>query len=196
MSLVSNPGQGGMKTGTGMAKDRKEADMLQYLKEHVAYERTMLGYTYARLHDTALGTGWNVVYESFGIHARNLYDFLRKEGKTQTTFRADDYVKNWPKPKALLIFNEFDVFLFHMSTVRAERQKMNLGRLQQIGTWLDIQWANWVGKLPSSYKDILNNGPVCATPLVLQAGVTQATACTMFATASTTSGVQSRCLDL
>jgi hypothetical protein len=177
-----------MKTGTGMAKDRKEAGMLQYRKEHVAYERTMLGYTYARLHDTAPGMGWNVVYESFGIHARNLYDFLRKEGKTQTTFRADDYVKNWPKPKALLSVNEFDVFLFHMSTARANRQKMNLERLQQIGTWLDIQWANWVRRLSSPYGHVLNHSPVCATPLVLQADITQATACTIFAMASTTSG--------
>jgi hypothetical protein len=94
-----------------MAKEKNEAEMLRYLEEHVAYERTMLGYTYARLHDTAPGVGWNVVYESFGIHARNLYDFFRNEGKTQTPFRADDYVDSWPKPNALLSFNELDVFL-------------------------------------------------------------------------------------
>ncbi len=171
-----------------MAKEKNEAEMLRYLEEHVAYERTMLGYTYARLHDTAPGVGWNVVYESFGIHARNLYDFLRNEGKTQTTFRADDYVDSWPKPNALLSFNELDVFLFHMSTGRAERQKLNLQRLQQLGAWLDDAWAKWVRRLPDPYARNLNQGPVCATPLLLQAGVTQATACTMFTAVSTTSG--------
>jgi len=103
-----------------MATEKKEAEMLRYLREHVTYERTMLGFTY----DTVPGVAWSVVYESFDIHARNLYDFFRNEGKTQTTFRAADYVDSWPKPKPLLSFNELDVFLFHMSTGRAEREKL------------------------------------------------------------------------
>ena len=48
-----------------MATEERNPEMLQYLREHVAYERTMLGYTYARLHDTVPGIAWNVVYESF-----------------------------------------------------------------------------------------------------------------------------------
>lgn len=79
--------------------------------------------------------------ESLGIHARNLYDFFRNEGKTQTTFRADDYVDSWRKPNAFFSFNELDVFLFHMSAGRAEYQKLSLERLQQLGAWLDNIWA-------------------------------------------------------
>src|SRR5260370_30872325 len=100
-----------------MAAEKNEAEMLRYLREHVTYERTMLGFTYARLHDTVPGVAWNVVYESFGIHARNLYGFFRNEGKTQTTFRADDYVDSWPKPKPLLSFNDLACFLFLTSPV-------------------------------------------------------------------------------
>lgn len=66
--------------------------MIRYLADHVAYECEMLRHTYTRLHDTAPGLDWNVIYESFGIHARNLYDFFRNEGNAQTTFRAGDYV--------------------------------------------------------------------------------------------------------
>lgn len=52
-----------------MVKEKNKVEMFRYLEEHVAYERTMLGYTYVRLHDTAPGVGWNVVYRIFG-HSR------------------------------------------------------------------------------------------------------------------------------
>jgi hypothetical protein len=45
-----------------MATEEANPEMLQYLREHVAYERAMLGYTYARLHDTAPSIDWNVVF--------------------------------------------------------------------------------------------------------------------------------------
>ena len=166
-----------------MATEEGDPEMLQYLKEHVAYERTMLGYTYARLHDTAPGIAWYVVYESFGIHARNLYDFLRNKGNN-TTFCAADYVPSWTKAKPFLDFNELDVFLFHMSTKRAQHERMNLGLLQKLGTWLDDEWAKWVRRLPEPYKGILSTDAVCPMSLTLQAGVSQETACSAFSTAS------------
>ncbi len=171
-----------------MATEDGHPEMLRYLREHVAYERTMLGYTYARLHDTAPGIAWNVVYESFGIHARNLYDFLRNDGNN-TTFRADDYIASWPKAKPFLSFNELDAFLFHMSTKRAQYEKMNLGLLQNLGIWLDENWAKWVSRLPKPYTGILSPDAVCSMPLTLMAGVSQATACSAFSAMSTTIGV-------
>lgn len=165
-----------------MAKDEEEK--LQYLKEHVTYERTMLGYTYARLHDTAPGIGWNVVYESFGIHARNLYDFLRNDGSGGTTFRANDYVANWRSPDYFASFNVLDYFVFHMSSRRTSYAKLTLEQLQQLGLWLNTEWANWVGRLPSPYNEIVTPEPICKSP-TLQAGVTSATACTTFSFTST-----------
>lgn len=156
---------------------------LAYLKEHVAYERRMLGYTFGMLSSTAPGDAWNAIYESFGIHARNLYDFLRNGGKPQTTFRADDYVPSRKMPPGLLTFNELDTFLFHMSTGRAEREKLNMARLTQLGAWIDMYWEEWVDLLPEPFAGILSKEPVCY-PRNRELGVTDATACTVF-TAST-----------
>lgn len=170
-----------------MAKDEEEK--LHYLKEHVTYERTMLGYTYARLHDTAPGVGWNVVYESFGIHARNLYDFLRNGGTGGNTFRADDYVLHWPKAEHSPSFNVLDSFVFHMSARRNNQAKLTLEQLQQLASWLNTEWVNWVGRLPSPYNEIVTPDPICITP-ALQAGVTRATACTTFSFTSTTNAAE------
>ena len=169
-----------------MARKKQGPDKLQYLKEHVAYERTMLGYTYARLHDTPEPISWNVVYESFGIHARNLYHFFRNEGLAGNHFKAGDYVNGWSPSKPLHSFTKLNAFLFHMSTDRTVHEKMNLARLQQLGSWLDTEWVKWAAKLPSPYREIVTHDPVCITPLVLQAGVTLATACTTFSSTNTT----------
>ena len=125
----------------------------------------------------------------FGIHARNLYHFLRNDGKN-STFRADDYVASWPKATAFLDFNELDVFLFHMSTKRGQHEKLDLRLLQKLGTWLDDEWAKWVSQLPKPYSGILSENAVCSMSLTLTAGVSQATACSAFTATSTTMGVR------
>jgi hypothetical protein len=161
-----------------MAKSGDTEDKLKYLREHVAYEREMLEFTYARLHKTEPGKEWNMAYESFAVHARNLYDFLRNEGKRQTNFRADDYVEGWGL-SAFTLFNDLDIFVFHMAASREEREKLNLQILRKLGAWLDQQWAVWVGRLPQEYNGILSSNAVCDPALKLEAGVTLATACTV-----------------
>ncbi len=151
--------------------------LVDYLTDHVKYERDMLGYTFRAMHATPPGPNWNVVFESFGLHARNLYDFLRHEGKKTNTFRADDYVPGRPKPQALSLFNDLDAFLCHMSAGRAERAKLTLERLYSLGEWLDREWSKWVNSLPSPFNDRLDPSPVCE-PVTLEHDVTPSTACT------------------
>lgn len=167
-----------------MATEIGNPEKIRYLREHLAYEREMLKYTFARLHDTQPGIAWNVVYESFGIHARNLYDFFRNEGKKGNTFRADYYVEGWGRAPSFLGFNKLDSFLFHMSTYRADHEKLDLGTLQMLGKWIDIQWASWVSQLHTDYSGILDADPVCAPPSELGEGISQSTACTALTTVS------------
>lgn len=155
-----------------------------YLEEHLVYERTMLAYTFERLHDAPPGPSWNMVYESFGIHARNLYQFLRNAEGARSDFRAHDYVQNLPTPAAFGNFNtDINAFVFHLSTGRVKRPKLKLQELQKLGGWLDKHWKAWVDALPEDYAGVLDPHPVCG-PRVLEMGVTPLTACTAV-TAST-----------
>ncbi len=163
------------------AFDQDEA--LAYLTEHLAYERQMLGYTFARLHDTEPGLAWNAVYESFSIHARNIYDFLRHEGGNKTNFRADQFVVGHRKPNHLAVFNDLDVYAFHLSMKRDVSSKPDLSRLTMMGAWLDKHWASWVNLLPEPFAGRTDKTALCR-PREMQCGVTQATACSVV-TAST-----------
>jgi len=167
-----------------MVKTKDEAAMLKYLGEHIKYERDMLAFCYAKLHNTRPGLEWNAFYEAFGIHARNIYNFLRNDGGTTTTFRADQYVQSWKRPGPLLKFNGLDLFLFHMSKSRLEHAKLDLQRLKELGKWLDDEWAKWVGALSGPYAAILKTDPVCPANLTLDVGVTLNTACVAITTSS------------
>lgn len=138
----------------------------------------MLGYTFARLHDTPEGLGWNMVYESFGIHARVLYDFLQNKGQKGNDFRADKYTDRWTPSNANLAFNDLNTFVAHLSEKREVRPKLTLSKLQELGAWLDKEWARWVETLPEGVAPRPGAAPVCVPPKVLLNGVTLATACT------------------
>jgi hypothetical protein len=115
-----------------VTKKKDEASLRAYLSDHLQYERWMLGEAFRELHTTPTGPRWNMVFESFCVHARNLYDFLRHEGKRANTYRADDYALDRTKLVAELAFNELDKFLFHMSADRLERAKLDLAQLQML----------------------------------------------------------------
>jgi len=170
----------------------QEEDLIAYLNEHIRYEREMLGYYFKEMHETSPGLRWNMVFESFCIHARNLYDFLRHEGGKTTSIRADSYVPGRAKPNANVDFNKLDTFLFHMSKGRIEKKKVDLAEVQALGKWLDDQWSIWVSSLKEPYAALVDNKPIC-TPRLLTAGVTNATACTYFTipNSTTTTGSSS-----
>ncbi len=96
------------------------------------------------------------------------------------------------KPEANLAFNKLDTFLFHMSTGRIDKEKVDLGEVQALGKWLDEQWSNWVSSLKKSYAALVDTKPVCA-PRLFAAGVSKATACTYFivSNSETTTGSSS-----
>jgi len=63
-----------------------EPEKLAYLEEHVSYEVVMLNYTFMRLLTLRPSTpeeqlDCNAFLESFGVHARNLVDFLSEKSR-------------------------------------------------------------------------------------------------------------------
>ena len=150
-----------------MPKHNNETEISKFLQEHITYERIMLGHTYIKIHSAICQLDWNAYYESFCVHARNLYDFLRNEGSNNTFF-AGKYVSGWQKPQHDDRFNKLDSFIFHMSQNRLEKQKPNTENLQFIGKWIDKHWQIWHAKLNDPYKALISSDPVCVdVPAIL-----------------------------
>lgn len=147
-----------------MTKEKHTSDLKAYLEEHLAYERRMLTFTFEMLFQTD-GPRWCAVFESFGIHARNLYDFLRHEGKATTTIRAVDYVPNRKKSEALATIDaKMNSSLFHLSTSRLENKPVTVADAVVIGSWIDREWQAWAAQLPESFRALVDTEPACLLP--------------------------------
>ncbi len=152
-----------------------DAEKLAFLRDHLAYERQMLGYAYAQMHAMGAGLAWNVHYESFAVHARNLYDFLRNDTRSGN-YNAYHFVPDWKPPTYDLLFNGLDPFVFHLGMKRSGLVKLNLAGLGLLGTWLDGHWADWVNRLPEPFAGAISPAPACPV-IVPTGGATPATAC-------------------
>jgi hypothetical protein len=75
-------------TENGMSSNEEKKE---YLSEHLFYELLMLRYTAMQLKEVREQLAWNSFFESFGVHARNLYDFARNE-RDSRNFKASDFV--------------------------------------------------------------------------------------------------------
>lgn len=165
-----------------MAKHKSNEDLESYLREHLKYERDMLRFTYDMLFQ-AKGYRWCAFFESFGLHARNLYDFLRHEGNAANTVRADDYVKGRKKPDASNIDVTMNRSLFHLSTSRLSKDPLNMDDAAVIGSWIDREWAIWVQQLREPFNKWADLQPACLHP----AAATSAISATNYVT-TTSSG--------
>ena len=143
-----------------MAKQKSPEDLKAYLAEHLTYERDMLRFTYSMLFQMN-GLRWCAMFESFGLHARNLYDFLRHEGQAGNTVRACDFVEGHKKPQHSNIDKKMNESFFHLSTLRLENTAINLPDAIEIGSWIDREWANWAAQLSETFKGFVDTSPAC-----------------------------------
>jgi len=65
---------------------------MEYMEEHIPYELLMLRHTYQQMKSSNNQLDWNAFFESFCLHARNLYKFLRND-RVNTTFVAVDFTE-------------------------------------------------------------------------------------------------------
>lgn len=150
-----------------------EAELIEALDDHLAYERDMLGHTYTIIQTTQNQAEWNAHFESFCVHARNLYDFLRSDGK-QGAFKARDYLPGH-KPAACLAFNDIDTGILHVTNHRTRKQKIDLEQANRLAHWIDREWARWCGALPTKYSAHVKSDPVCKNVQVRVSGLQSAT---------------------
>jgi hypothetical protein len=154
-----------------------DQDKLKFLEEHLRYEYEMFDYSLSKLYCTGDPLGWNAFYESFAIHARNLYDFFRNEGGGNN-FKARDFANDYVRPSANAKFNRLDPSVFHLGKQRTgEDQKLSMQDLVDLAKWISTQHGRWHQKLDEKFK-----GKVCReigkVQYIFSNGVTVSTACT------------------
>ena len=76
-----------------------ESDRLQaYLEDHLAYEVLMLRHALTKITTFQHPLEWNAYFESFVVHARNLYAFLTNDDDSRT-FKARDFINGFQSQK-------------------------------------------------------------------------------------------------
>ena len=143
-----------------MKHNKLEKDLKEYLSEHLNYERAMLKYTWPKLF-TKAGYDWCVVFECFGLHARNLRDFLKNQGNGSNTFRACDYVANFKARDTGKTIEKMNQSFFHLSSKRLDDTPINLDDLASLAEWIDENWEDWASQLPTPYNKLADPLPAC-----------------------------------
>jgi hypothetical protein len=141
-------------------KSPSQAQLLEYLVEHLAYEREMLGYTYGAIHAPKERLPWNAHFESFSVHARNLYRFLRSKEDGNTSIRANHYVEQ-AKADHLTDFEDVEIAVMHLSRGRLASKKVDLDQADRLAQWIDNAWTRWCSALANPYRDNVSADPVC-----------------------------------
>jgi hypothetical protein len=157
------------------------ADLAEYLRDHVLYEKVMLDFTFQEIQKPHEQLMWNAIFESFGVHARNLYDFHRSDGGGNNR-RANQYVSGH-KSASLNDFNLLDKFFFHMTKHRATDAKVKLENALKIHQWIETEWSRWVNALGPSYRAVVEGAGAALEPVVQVA--LQASATNHFTTTNT-----------
>jgi hypothetical protein len=134
----------------------------EYLREHLSYELLMLRYTATRLEHVRDQLLWNSLFESFGVHARNLYDFLRNEADSRN-FKASDFVDDFDCGEIESVRGLIDKLrqqLLHLGKRRFKHGgiKLNSENAAKIDGWIEKAIAKFAAELPEQYREYWNPG--------------------------------------
>lgn len=126
-----------------------------YLSVHISYELLMLRYTVTVLNKPISQLSGYAHYESFVIHARNLYDFLIAESKKNSNnFTSIDYgASKASKGEDYQIFNLIDPQVMHMAKLRLDTSdnKINLEKVNFMANWVEANFSKFLSSKDSKY---------------------------------------------
>ena len=139
---------------------KSQPELIDYLS-NVRYELDMMRVNLLRARDfSAKGSDYqldyNSHYESWAIHARNLYKFLNSDDDKQTNYRAQDYVAGFSRNKSndtKRILQKLDPEIFHMGTKRPKtvHDQVNLGDVSVFSEWVEDAFEEFLKGLPGMY---------------------------------------------
>ncbi len=133
-----------------------QQELRDFLRDHLIYEKAMLDFTFGELskpHDQPM---WNALFESFAVHARLLYNFLRSQEKGG--FHARHYgpkLDTKPLGSSLLINQS----IFHALKGRVDGARYDMSHATEAYNWIDREWQRWVDALPSTFAAAMNEPP-------------------------------------
>jgi hypothetical protein len=144
-----------ISAGTEMSSERER---IAYLREHLFYEVLMLRFTLRRLDMDQTQLLWNALYESFGVHARNLHDFLRRNKGDSRNFRARDFtIGDFIAKKRNCIDGLMEKMrqqILHLGKRRtaSKEKKIDLDDVKNIATWIEQGLMQFSRELKEPYK--------------------------------------------
>jgi hypothetical protein len=133
-----------------------KTDNAAWLHEHLSYELQMLQFTFEKIATMSSSPEWNAFFESFAVHARNLYHFLTNESG-QGNFNASDFIPGFAckkTSKTKQLYPKQLSQIFHLGKARPNNapQKITLEDCAQLNTWLDAQFTLFVDRLEPPYS--------------------------------------------
>ena len=140
-------------------------EKIAYLKEHVSYEVVMLNYTFMRLMTLQPSIpeeqlDHNAFLESFGVHARNLVDFLSERYRNNCR-NASDYVTHFDAPDQTRVkqpLARLERQILDVTSLRAtdQQEKFHTGDARELYAWIVPAILKFHGQLGPSYRASLN----------------------------------------
>jgi hypothetical protein len=129
------------------------AERAAYLQEHLCYELLMMRHTFEELTTPKNSyLDWNAYFESFAVHARNLYDFLTNDGGCNN-FKARDFDPQFKASKLDNVFSLFNSGVFHLGKSRPteEDDKINVCRAAKVRDWIEQNFSAFKSNLNSDH---------------------------------------------
>jgi hypothetical protein len=126
-----------------------------FLSRHINYELLMLRFTHEKIGMVQDQLVWNAMYESFAVHARNLFSFLESSDDNRN-MRASDFNNSFdlkPPDRIDSIRKSLDPHVLHLGKVRGDAErKPHIDRLSELYAWLDQNLIRFGKELPDPFS--------------------------------------------
>jgi len=166
-----------------------EKAKVAWLQEHLRYEVLMLRFTLDKIRTIPASLDYNAFYESFSIHARNLYHFLTNEGGNM---RALDYVPGFKSTKTDATKGanlKIHAQVLHLGGSRPfdSLSKLSSEDCEQMAHWIEAEFEQFIAALKSPFIEAWQSGrPNSLTTHIEVSGIPSATG--NFTATTSTSG--------
>ena len=125
---------------------------IEHLEDHLPYELLMLRHTYERMNTPRYPLDWNAHYESFAVHARNLFDFLTNRA-TANNFKASHFSTAFKVTKndevQRIINQDLHSQVLHLGKNRESDEDKKVGhqKREKVFTWIETNMAAFIDSL-------------------------------------------------
>jgi hypothetical protein len=156
---------------------KSQTDLIDYLT-NVRYELDMMRINLHRARAFSKGglknqLDYNSHYESWAIHARNLYKFLNSDDR-RPSYRAQDYKEHFSPTKTndtKRILQKLEPEVFHMGDRPTVTQdQVNLADVSIFSEWVEEVFVEFIKEIPKVYGDAWREPSVPRNAYIVHGG--------------------------